>query len=184
MSVRRSREPNLVTASTPHLQSVKALFKRNPLAAALSTGGFPLRASPSTFEDSGRDGREAEGTGLLNRHTWKRVSRVRIPLSPLGGSAHAVDPPFFFARPWQPTTPPSRGSASPRHPPATSTSAARGLHCSTGCTPENSAVSSFSVSRTPTKRAAPTRAPARSSREWSGSASTGTTALFIKEPIS
>src|SRR3954466_4484236 len=88
MSVRRSREPNLVTASTPHLQSVKALFKRNPLAAALSTGGFPLRASPSTFEDSGRDGREAEGTGLLNRHTWKRVSRVRIPLSPLGGSAH------------------------------------------------------------------------------------------------
>src|SRR5213075_3340198 len=37
---------------------------------------------------SRRDGREAEGTGLLNRHTWKRVSRVRIPLSPLGGSAH------------------------------------------------------------------------------------------------
>src|SRR5438105_11488911 len=39
---------------------------------------------------SRRDGREAEGTGLLNRHTWKRVSRVRIPLSPLGGSAQRV----------------------------------------------------------------------------------------------
>ena len=30
-----------------------------------------------------RDGREAEGSGLLNRHTIvKTVSRVRIPLSP------------------------------------------------------------------------------------------------------
>ena len=32
---------------------------------------------------SWRGGREAEGTGLLNRHTGKLVSRVRIPPSPL-----------------------------------------------------------------------------------------------------
>ena len=34
------------------------------------------------LRDLRRDGREAEGTGLLNRHRWKRLSRVRIPLSP------------------------------------------------------------------------------------------------------
>ena len=34
---------------------------------------------------SWRGGREAEGTGLLNRHTGKLVSRVRIPPSPLEG---------------------------------------------------------------------------------------------------
>jgi hypothetical protein len=45
---------------------------------------------------SRRDGREAEGTGLLNRHTWKRVSRVRIPLSPLRGSAQERRARFVF----------------------------------------------------------------------------------------
>ena len=34
-----------------------------------------------------RDGREAEGTGLLNRHREQSLSRVRIPLPPLRGSA-------------------------------------------------------------------------------------------------
>ncbi len=32
---------------------------------------------------AGRGGRAAEGNGLLNRHTHKRVSRVRISPSPL-----------------------------------------------------------------------------------------------------
>ena len=50
----------------------------------------------NSLRDSRRDGREAEGTGLLNRHTWKHVSRVRIPLSPLGGSAHPVWIRFSF----------------------------------------------------------------------------------------
>ena len=46
---------------------------------------------------SRRDGREAEGTGLLNRHTWKRVSRVRIPLSPFKRGSGIIGGPVFFS---------------------------------------------------------------------------------------
>ena len=74
--------------------------------------------------------------------------------------------------------------ASPHRRRAISTSAVRAPRSSTGSTRASTAESSCSASRTPTRRAAPTKARARSSRDWSGSASTGTRKSSTRARIS
>src|SRR5690606_14266513 len=56
----------------------------NPSSSARTTEYRERAVADRRFRrcSFGRDGREAEGTGLLNRHTGQTVSRVRIPLSP------------------------------------------------------------------------------------------------------
>ena len=71
--------------------------------------------------------------------------------------------------------------ASPHLPQDTSTSAARAPRSSTGCSSRNTAASSCFASRTPTRRAAPTTARARSSTASSGSVSSGTRRSCIRD---